>query len=232
MTMSKPTGSITEISVEDAAKLLGVSTRMVTKYIEARRIKAIKVKSKWFVDLASVEAFSQATGLRAQDHVIIKPIDPQINPLKDKASESSEIVNPKKKDEDPVLNENLEKPEGKNKSPHALACYRLCLQAFNMPFWKMAEMGEPQMKERLSHIQFEILENLGAGFYSYGDIKCYHYRKARGSIGAALALAYSREDISKKWEKDVFFVETKVLPAFSSLIKKVERELNERRKAT
>ncbi len=46
-----------------------------------------------------------------------------------------------------------------------------------------------------------------------------------------MALAYSREDISKKWAKDVFFIETKVMPAFSSLIKKVERELNERRKS-
>lgn len=62
-------------------------------------------------------------------------------------------------------------------------------------------------------------------------MKCHHYRKARGSAGAALALAYSREDISKKWAKDVFFIETKVMPAFSSLIKKVERELNERRKS-
>jgi excisionase family DNA binding protein len=57
-----------EVSVPEAANRLGVSTRMLRLYIESRKIQALKVGRKWFIDAASLEAFRQRLHLPATSH--------------------------------------------------------------------------------------------------------------------------------------------------------------------
>ena len=48
-------------------------------------------------------------------------------------------------------------------------------------------------------------------------------------MGAALALVYSDPLLKERSEKDIAFIEGKVLPAFSSLLRKLERRNHEKR---
>ncbi len=56
-----------ETTVRDAASYLGLSERQVRNYIKSRSIKAIKVGREWFVDTASVVAFSNRYHNLTQD---------------------------------------------------------------------------------------------------------------------------------------------------------------------
>jgi excisionase family DNA binding protein len=201
-----------EVSVDTAAKSLGVSERMVLNYIKARQIKALRVGKRWFVDLASLEAFRQASGLTQRDPQAIS-----------ETSEISEISETLPKSPATTGSEDPPRPRrsSSGKNLDGLACYRLCLEAFRMPMW--ADADKLRFGHRLRDLQGAILEQLGSGFYSYGAEKRAYYDRSRGLIGAALALVYSDPDARLRWASDVAFLEGDVLPAFASLIKKIER---------
>jgi excisionase family DNA binding protein len=201
-----------EVSVDTAAKSLGVSERMVLNYIKARQIKALRVGKRWFVDLASLEAFRQASGLTEREPQAIS-----------ETSEISEISETLPKLPEATGSEHPPRPRraSSGKNLDGLACYRLCLEAFRMPMW--GEADKLRYGHRLRDLQGAILEQLGSGFYSYGAEKRAYYDRSRGLIGAALALVYSDPDARLRWASDVAFLEGDVLPAFASLIKKIER---------
>ena len=95
-----------ELSVERAAGILGVSPRMLRIYIDEKKIKALKVGRKWFVDAASVEVF------RAKLHS--EPSVPELA----------------------VKNELISQKASETPSPltlQSLACYRLSLECFSLP---------------------------------------------------------------------------------------------------
>ena len=51
-------GKPIEVSVEQAASILGTTSRTVLNYIGSKQIKATKVGKSWFVDSASLESFA------------------------------------------------------------------------------------------------------------------------------------------------------------------------------
>jgi len=64
---------------------------------------------------------------------------------------------------------------------------------------------------------------MGAGYFSFGPDKMFHYRRARGAVGGILGMIYSRQDdeISSLQPDDL---QQKVLPALSSLLRAMERK--------
>jgi excisionase family DNA binding protein len=54
----------TEIGVEEAANILSVSNRSIINYINAKKIKAVKVGKKYFVYKPSLEAFAKDSGFK------------------------------------------------------------------------------------------------------------------------------------------------------------------------
>lgn len=191
----------TELSVDEAAERLGVSTRTIRSYVQEKKIQALKVGRQWFIDVACLEAFAQRSGFERPDG----------------AEEASECAKPKE-------GESKEKSRDEPSSSKAvtnLACFRLCLEAFQMPLWRREE--EDSLTTRVQAIRADIIESLGAGYHSYGMTKLECYSRARALCGAVLGLLYSEEARLKTYAGEVAFIERKLMPAFSALLKKIER---------
>jgi excisionase family DNA binding protein len=191
-----------EIGVDEAAELLGVGERMVRLYIDEKRIKGLKVGRKWFIDLASVEAFRQARSVDAEPG----PPSP-VGGLSEVLSEVAEAA-----------------PKGsqKRRDPRQLAPFRLFNQWISRESPNLV-CQDGEFLTRLNALRSEVLSEMGAGYFSFGPDKIFHYRRARGSIGGILGLIYSRKDdeISAFHPDDL---EQKVLPALSSLLRAMEKK--------
>jgi len=68
----------------------------------------------------------------------------------------------------------------------------------------------------------QALSELGAGYYSFGDSKIIHYQRARSAVGGMVGLIYSLPD-PLVTDLRVDWLEEKVLPALSSLLKAMEK---------
>jgi predicted transcriptional regulator len=74
----------------------------------------------------------------------------------------------------------------------------------------------------------EALEFLGAGFYAFGSRnKAILYGRSREKVGGMLSLAYFYQHEQNKTAQDILKIEEELMPAFSSLIRKIEKK-NER----
>lgn len=213
MATKAKTAAQLEVSVDQASKILGVSERMVLNYIKAKRIKALRVGKRWFVDQVSLEAFRQESGLAKRSEAAISATS--------EISEISEPVVAKTSPPPPAANKSRAESKPAGKSLDRLACFRLCVEAFQMPMW--TEANQLRFAQRLRDLQAAILEQLGAGYYAYGADKRGHYDRSRSLIGSALALVYSDTEARRHWASDIAFLERDVLPAFAALIKKIER---------
>jgi excisionase family DNA binding protein len=199
-----------EIGVEEASKLLGVSERMVRLYIDERRIRGLKVGRKWFIDLASVEYF-------------LKSRSPALGPEgSSPAPLLSEVA--------PEVAEVRQKLPRNHRDPRQLAPFRLLNQWIGQhdPILLGADPG---FSSRLKTLLSEALSEMGAGYFSFGSDKVFHYRRARGAIGGILGMIYSRQDdeISSLRPDDL---QLKVLPALSSLLRAMERKSSRSGKKT
>jgi excisionase family DNA binding protein len=176
-------GKGAEISPEEAATLLGLSTRAIRYLIEEKKLQATKVSGRWFIDQASVLAHKE----RGQSQ---KPDAPRAR---------SSV------------------PTG----PRALAPYRLCLHAFEL----MSDTsGHDAVDQRVSQLKLQVLEQLGAGYYSYGDTKKQQYIEARASIGSILGLLYPLREQFASMSKTLSFLEEECIPAIASLLRKLEHK--------
>jgi excisionase family DNA binding protein len=104
--------------------------------------------------------------------------------------------------------------------PKGLAAYRLCLHAFDQ-----FELGVPddEASSRIFKRKWDVIESLGAGFYSYGPEKLFHYRQARAALGALLGLIHAAEPHTLKMQKAVEFLELECNSALGSLLRKFEK---------
>ena len=74
----------------------------------------------------------------------------------------------------------------------------------------------------------EALEFLGAGFYTYSSRnKAILYGRSREKVGGMLSLAYFYQQEKDKPAPNILKIEEELMPAFSSLIRKIEKK-NER----
>lgn len=188
-----------EFGVEEVATILGVSDRQVRKYIGEKELQAKKVGKTWFVDKASVDRV-----LSARSQVSTRLPEPLSEPLPELG---------------PIKHGVKLKRSG---NPESLACFRIAQRAFLMPLWRQ-ESGP--MKSPLKDIEQAVVKSLGAGYYSYGATKVRYYSEARAQVGGALGLLYQDPKAKAKWAADVAFIESDLVPALSSLIKKIERSI-------
>jgi len=199
----------------------------VLNYIKARQIKASKVGKRWFVDRESLEQFNQTggRGLRA----FPSSVDADFSIT---AADSEDAATTPARPTDRSSGESRARPDseqstrprrrkGSSKTVKDLACYRLALAAFQRPLWQSADANP--FAERLNVVRLQILEHLGAGYYSFGPGKHHHYNSARGLIGSALALIYSDELAMGRFADDVAYLEQELLGAFAALLRKIER---------
>lgn len=194
--MAKTHKNIAQISVTDAAVALGVSERSVINYIRTREIDAVKVGKKWHVNRASLDAFQQRYGFQPVAEDSHQPVTPPIPAIATKS---------------------LSLP--------GLRCFQLCKIAFEMPKWNPLEVEDNPLKERLLALRHKALESLGSGYHSFHPLrKSQYYEGSRSAVGAILAqLQSGNEAFVASWSAEIAFLEHQLLPAYSSLIKKIER---------
>jgi len=213
-----------EVNVDQAATLLGTSERMVLNYIKARQIKASKVGKRWFVDRESLEHFRQTGGRGTRAFPLTVDEGLRQTAGAPAASSPPHSEHSAKEAEGTAGGERSARQRrrhGTNKNVKDLACYKLALSAFRRPLWQ-GEEGNPYA-QRLTSLRLQILEHLGAGYYSFGSGKHHHYNCARGLVGSALALIYSNDEVMGRFADDVAYLEQELLVAFGSLLRKIER---------
>lgn len=75
-----------EVSVEQAASILGTTSRTVLNYISLKQIKATKVGKSWFIDRASLESFA---GEKKKGHV---EVDNKEYPRRSRRSDAKNVT--------------------------------------------------------------------------------------------------------------------------------------------
>ena len=189
----------TQVSVNEASSLLGISSRSVLNYIKSREIEAIKVGKQWYVELASVEVFKQRYGFND---------NPQTEAEKEVETADKQV-----------------KAVNKCQKLASLRCYNICKTAFQMPKWNPVKVNNDRLQDRLVCLRNTALESLGAGFYSFHSAtKAKHYEQSRNAVGAILAqLQAGSDEFLGSWSEEIYYLENELLPAYSSLIKKIEK---------
>ncbi len=185
-----------ELTIKEAADYLGVSERMVLNYINAKEIAALKVAKRWFIKKPSIDAFKQNYGFRS----LKKTSVPQ--------------------EQSPQLQIPQNTPEEVGKSClKDLAVFRIIKD--HLPSYQ----SEIIQHERLTSLVNNMVEALGAGYYSFNRSEKYRYYKlARSSCGSLLAQISLLQSSSNEQSSQglYLFLEQKLMPAFSALIKYFE----------
>ncbi len=221
--------------------MLRVTERSVLNYLRDHRIKGTKVGKEWFVDKASIEAFALkygyniyepetglnylsttgAQGLSSDDENKISIF---------KAAATSAIMH------SPGLQKQApEQPDGveqksvlysvNHKKQKTLDDLRV-LTLIRSTFAKYPDYfsHDNPLKEKLTKVLLNVVENLGAGFYAYGSqTKIKYYLQARSNIGAFLALYRLVPAPTQHEIKIAFEFEDIISPAMIALIRNLEK---------
>ena len=200
--MTKANKNISQITVGETSAILGLSERSVLNHIKSKEIEAIKVGKKWFVSQASAEAFLQRHRFYGKG-LAVKPKD---------------IKDGKREDD-------YELRRSDNQTLASLRCYKLCRKAFQMPKWNPLQIDDTTLSERLLVLKLKAIESLGCGFYAFrSGTKSQWYETSRSAVGGIVALLHSGDDVfSDQWQEELEFLEQELLPAYSSLIRKIEK---------
>jgi len=181
-----------ELSLEEAMSSLGVSEKTIRKYIKLKRLKAVKVGKRWFIDEASLELMRRIV----QD-------EPLVTTAKSSTVKARHVA-----------------PTSANAmAVHGLACYRLFLAASSQ-FHFDQEEAEIAAYFRLQ--SRDTLALLGAGYYGYGRSKTIAYEQARAAIGKILGILASDPEMYRRHQVVAELLEKDVLPAFGALMRKLE----------
>lgn len=196
-----------EISVPEAAEKIGISERQVRNQIKARNIKAIKVGKRWFVDELSVLSFIKQYG----DLRVTAASTTRSEPLNEKDDPAATTIRKNKK-------------APKQQFPiEGLRVFELSRDFF-VSFKSTEDL--PRVALQIKH---DIFKFLGAGYYSFGKKhKILYYQKARAAYGAFLSVLLSDPEHSGRFNPELLYIQEKLLPAMSALIRKMEKSKSER----
>lgn len=197
-----------EASVEEASQVLNVTPRTVINYINSKEIEAIKVGKSWFIDRPSLEAFKQRYNLGEQ------PPPPQGT-----SSENTEI----KRSETRKFPENSARQK-KSDPVHTLRLFQIAKETLhNISPKNLLPTDRTDLHEKFLNLKAEAVELLGAGFYSYDNrLKARLYDRARAKVGGMLSLVYFYQKSEPRSSEVTQKIEQELMPAFSSLIRKLE----------
>ena len=188
-----------EIGIGEAASLLGMSEKTVRKYIKLKAIRAVKVANCWYVDRASLISFQATVNKEAGATDDVKTAPPQ--PHHPRATTSKSVSN------------------STTAAVHNLACYRLFLAAREL--LNVANEA-PELTAFVERQCRDVIAHLGGGYYGYGTAKRIHYDKARSGIGSIIAVLASESALYERHQNAARFLERDVLPAFGSLMRKLD----------
>jgi len=199
-----------EITVEQAAALLGVTPRSIINYIRLKEIEALKVGKSWFINRISLEAFQQRYGLSPRPGIESAP----------EIEKDAEV-------EIEAETEPATRRERRATYPvHGLRLFQIMrdtLARLDAHNWLPPD--RPDLKRKLSELKFEALEYLGAGFYAYGaHNKAALYNRSREKVGGMLCLLYFHQSQGCPVPDDVAKIEEELMPAYSSLIRRIEKK--------
>lgn len=194
-----------EVSVQEAADHLGVTTRSILNYIREKEIEAIKVGKTWFIKSPSLDAFITRYGFNK-----IEPEKIQGN-VQDVIAE---VISPA-----PIAGFTT---QPKKKPIQSLPTLRL-FEILKMSLLETKLLHRPEDQEQLqnhfNNLKLEAIELLGAGFYAYEfQHKKNYYNLSRQRISGILSLMHSFDPENVR----IKTLEEDLLPAYSSLIKRLE----------
>jgi hypothetical protein len=184
-----------EIDAQEAAKILGVSERMIRLYLDEKRLKGLKIAGKWFIEKASVESLRRAKLLPAG--------------LVETSASGSAAEVPSE------VSAEVKRRVG---TPTRLSAFRL----FNQWHKENKEDVTDLLKGRLLDLRLEAFAEMGAGYFSYGPAKAEHYQKARAAVGSIIGLLESL-DANEQEKRGVAFLRDEIMPSFSSLLRMLDR---------
>lgn len=190
-----------ELTVEEAAALLGVTPRSVVNYIKSKEIEAIKVGKAWFINPASLDAFKKRYGFSSHTPEVMENFRKISEPHK----------NREKKELYPV---------------HNLKLFQIAKEVLTgMNSKTIFPENRPDLEQKLRTLKVEALELLGAGFYAFGSQnKSILYNRSREKVGGILSLVYFYHETNEKLPKGILKIEEDLMPAYSSLIRKIEKK--------
>lgn len=200
-----------ELTVMEASKILGVGERSVLNYIHAKEISAIKVGKNWFINPVSLDVFKKRYGFN-------------------NSSEGEKSILEIVVKEDSLAQEATQHPK-KARPEFSIENLRLFKIIQNVFLNKNPEnfftTESSEIITKINQLKIEAIELLGAGFYSF-DLrnKLVLYNKSREKIGGILSIVYFHA--GSKLTHDFILIEEKLMPAYSSLIRKIENKKNER----
>lgn len=155
-----------EISVEEAARLLGLTGRSVINYLKSRQLEGRKVGKRWFVKTSSVLA------LRPPNTPLA---DVKLPPLEDPRSRAqAEREGAKWR-----LQRELPATRGLLK----LAAYGRVREAYRLFKAVAGEIEDERFREFIRGEWETISDDIGAGFYNFGPTKTKLYGRARIRAG-------------------------------------------------
>lgn len=238
-----------EVNVKVASQMLRVTERSVLNYLRDHRIKGTKVGKEWFVDKASIESFAIKHGYDIYEpetglnyfSVSGAQVSSSVDEIKTASSKTPThptvqphfVGDPTRE----VLHHQQapELPDGKlqksvlysvnskkNKTLDDLRVLTL-IRATIAKYPEYFSHDNP-LKEKLTKVLLNVVENLGAGFYAYGSqTKIKYYLQARSNIGAFLALTRLVPAPTQHEIKIAFEFEDIISPAMIALIRNLEK---------
>lgn len=201
-----------ELNPQDAASRIGVSPRTILNFITQKRFEAVKVGREWFIDEASFVSFCQRYGY-AYEQNNSSVAEDKIGEI---LSEPSNAI-PKESTAAKEVSKGM-------KGLESLRSYQLLCEALQNIMQHLDTMRAKQIEARRCFDSvLKALEDLGAGYYAFGfEDKSRHYRRARSYLGAALALKPFLIEISTPIKSFFEFLETRVIPSITALLRKIE----------
>jgi len=200
-----------ELTVEEAAGMLGVTPRSVINYIRAKEFEAIKVGKTWFINHPSFDVFKQRYGFKAEP--------PQT------VAEVSEVM-----EKNVPVSGNFSKdiktgPSRKIYPVHSLRLFQLAKDILRGLEINKISGTHPRLEGKLYTLKLEALEFLGAGFYAYEPInKKALYNRSREKVGGILSIIYFYSEDKGSLPLGITKIEEELLPAYSALIRRIEKK--------
>ena len=186
-----------DLTVSQASECLGVSSRTVVNYINAKELEAIKVGKSWYIKKASLDSFSKRFSFS------------KTKTKKEKESFSG-FQNDKKK-------------SSKKYSVKDLRLFQMASETLNSPELKNFTHNDLVITARIKELRLSAIELLGAGYYTYGASKKMNiYDRSREKVGAILAILFSQTE-NESLAKIIDDIEGELLPAYSALIKRMDK---------
>lgn len=242
MGKNKPTE---EINPEQAAKKIGVSTRTIINFIRQKRFEAVKVSREWYIDEASFISFCKRYNYQYESTVEPVVDENKNNILSENININAESVNT------PTDNLSLALSEIENKKANKLSnqknakkdirisekhniknlrSFQLLSEAVNLIKIEIEQLCQSLIAKRCVENSFRALEELSAGYYSFGaDQKVQHYKKARNHLSSVIAVSFFVDKPSNNLKSYFENIAVQILPAITALIRKIENTTPTRR---